>query len=126
MSLKLNLYFSLEFVCCLKVVDSVLSIGRDISNDIVIDDPSVSRHHALLKFNFEVPSVKLEDLSSKNGTYLNNKKIKMGYLYLGDIVSIGYANIIIADEFLSIAELLPLKPPSDRRGHIEFYKWCSS
>lgn len=44
-----------------------LGIGRDESNDIVIDDPSVSRHHAELIENGGGHYV-LRDLDSTHGT----------------------------------------------------------
>jgi pSer/pThr/pTyr-binding forkhead associated (FHA) protein len=47
----------------------VVNIGRDLSNDIVVSDPEVSRFHVRLRWaetTFEV-----EDLGSTNGTLLN-------------------------------------------------------
>ena len=52
---------------------SVLSIGRLADNDIVIDDPGVSRHHARLTWR-ENRWV-LEDLNSSNGTFVNGQRI---------------------------------------------------
>lgn len=50
-----------------------LTIGRDITNDIVINDPEVSRHHSRLvrtASGFEV-----EDLRSTNGTFVNRQRV---------------------------------------------------
>ena len=44
-----------------------LSIGRGADNDVHIDDPSVSRRHALLHVG---PPLAIEDLGSRNGTRL--------------------------------------------------------
>ncbi|MEO6576591.1 MAG: FHA domain-containing protein, partial [Polyangiaceae bacterium] len=42
-----------------------VTIGRAPDNDVVIDDASVSRHHAVIDMG---PPVKIEDLGSANGT----------------------------------------------------------
>lgn len=47
-----------------------VSIGRHANNQIVIDDPMVSRHHA--RFIWRDNSFLLEDLGSANGTWVNN------------------------------------------------------
>lgn len=46
-----------------------LTIGRDPSNDVVIDSPSVSRRHARIRTN--VDGWLLIDEGSRNGTYVN-------------------------------------------------------
>jgi DNA-binding winged helix-turn-helix (wHTH) protein len=48
-------------------------IGRDPEAAIVIDSPDVSRHHARLLVTGDV--VMLEDLGSKNGTFVAGKRI---------------------------------------------------
>jgi DNA-binding winged helix-turn-helix (wHTH) protein len=48
-------------------------IGRDPVAAVFIDDATVSRHHARLTIGTE--RVTLEDLGSKNGTFVNGKQI---------------------------------------------------
>jgi DNA-binding winged helix-turn-helix (wHTH) protein len=48
-------------------------IGRDPGAGVYIDDPSVSRRHARIVVTGE--SATLEDLGSKNGTHLGNRKV---------------------------------------------------
>ena len=62
-----------------------LSIGRDASNNIVLNDKMVSRNHAQLIIN-EDGRVLIKDLGSTNGTFVNGNKIKESYLNPGDIV----------------------------------------
>src|SRR5438876_3816923 len=49
------------------------TIGRQGSNNVVLHDPKVSRHHVVIKFEDDKYSV--EDLDSRNGTYVFGKKV---------------------------------------------------
>jgi ABC-type multidrug transport system ATPase subunit/pSer/pThr/pTyr-binding forkhead associated (FHA) protein len=51
-----------------------LSVGRDPSNDLALDDPNVSRFHAEIRRAGEY--VELRDLGSRNGTRLDREFIK--------------------------------------------------
>ena len=65
----------------------VLTIGRKVDNDIVIDNQAVSGYHALIKK--EGHSLFIEDANSLNGTYINGQKVSKGELHNGDVVLIG-------------------------------------
>jgi DNA-binding winged helix-turn-helix (wHTH) protein len=87
------------------VISEVLIIGRDSGCDIVIPDRQVSRFHARLSLEGE--KTILEDLSSKNGTFLNNEQIKAPILLNdGDMFSVAY---IQQFAFLSSDATLPLE-----------------
>jgi pSer/pThr/pTyr-binding forkhead associated (FHA) protein len=63
-------------------------IGRDVDNDIVINDAEVSRHHATIYLQME--SFVLEDKGSTNGTSINGRRITSPHtLRTGDIVTFG-------------------------------------
>lgn len=49
------------------------SIGRAPDNDIVLDDSEVSSRHA--RIWYAVPGFCVEDLKSRNGTFLNGHRI---------------------------------------------------
>ena len=51
----------------------VTSLGRTAGNDLIIQDPTISRHHARLFFHNGQWSV--EDLNSSNGTYVNGARV---------------------------------------------------
>jgi pSer/pThr/pTyr-binding forkhead associated (FHA) protein len=52
------------------LTDVIVTIGRDLSNDIVIQDPEISRYHLRLRRHKQTYVV--EDMGSTNGTFLNN------------------------------------------------------
>jgi pSer/pThr/pTyr-binding forkhead associated (FHA) protein len=65
-----------------------ISIGRDISNDFVINDAEISRKHATL--TLEGDRYKIEDLNSTNGTYIDGQRlIGPHVLAIGEIIMFG-------------------------------------
>ncbi|MGJ3241080.1 MAG: FHA domain-containing protein [Anaerolineae bacterium] len=71
-----------------ELVDEVINLGRDITNDIVINDREVSRHH--LRFTRGGGGFTLEDLGSTNGTFVNGKRVTGAVgLKNGDMVGLG-------------------------------------
>lgn len=68
------------------------TIGRKSDNDVVLNNPSVSRNHAKISFN-GVDFV-LEDLHSTNGLFVNGKIVEgMHTLKNQDLINIGQAMI---------------------------------
>jgi ABC-type multidrug transport system ATPase subunit/pSer/pThr/pTyr-binding forkhead associated (FHA) protein len=63
-------------------------IGRDSSNDLVLDDLDVSRFHCEITTN-DGQTHEIVDLGSGNGTFVEGAKIKRRRLKVGDVVSIG-------------------------------------
>jgi len=65
-----------------------VNIGRDITNDIVINDAEVSRKHARL--TLEGDRFKIEDLNSTNGTYINGQRlIGPHVMAVGEVILFG-------------------------------------
>jgi len=50
------------------------SVGRLPDNDVVVNDPSVSRRHCAIVVHSDL-SVELHDVASKNGTTINGRKL---------------------------------------------------
>jgi diguanylate cyclase (GGDEF)-like protein len=70
------------------LIGSSVSVGRSADNTIPLDFNGISRYH--FKLNADGAEYVLEDLGSKNGTFLNNKKVEgTTKLNKGDIIKIG-------------------------------------
>lgn len=71
-----------------------LTVGRDATNDIVINDAEVSRRHARL--TFQGGKYVLEDLGSTNGTFVNGQRLAgPRVLKAGEVVSFGEQIILV-------------------------------
>ena len=62
---------------------SVIKIGRDNSNDVIINEPSVSRNHAIIT-ELDNGDYEVKDLGSSNGTFVNGQKITQQIISPGD------------------------------------------
>lgn len=74
------------------LTQDVINIGRHPENDIVIDDPSVSRHHLQLRLRYG--SYMLFDVRSRTGTLINGTLTREHHLHPGDIIRLGRTQII--------------------------------
>lgn len=85
-------------------IGSILHIGRDLSNGIVLPDEQVSRVHATLS---EVQgNLLLRDENSTNGTFVNQGQVKgLVQLRIGDSITIGKSTFVV--------ENIPLAPISN-------------
>ena len=64
-----------------------ITIGRDDTNDIVLNNPTISREHSEINFSDGIISIK--DLRSANGTFINNVKMDDAVLDIGDEIIVG-------------------------------------
>ncbi len=73
-----------------------LTIGRDSTNGVAINDAEVSRKHARLMF--QGGKYVLEDLGSTNGTFVNGQRLA-GPVVLkpGDVISLGEQIVLMYD-----------------------------
>jgi hypothetical protein len=72
-----------------------LTIGRRDTNDVVIEDPAVSGHHA--KIDALQDRFVLTDLQSKNGSFVNEQLVNSHWLKHEDIITIGEHTLIFHD-----------------------------
>jgi hypothetical protein len=73
-----------------------LTVGRDPSCEIHIDDPSLSRRHGM--FEPTPTGVRFIDLGSRNGSWVNFQKVKDAELKPGDTVRMGALLITYAHD----------------------------
>jgi len=91
--------------------EPVLTIGRSPSNQLVLDDPLVSRVHAQLRAIDGVFAI--IDLDSTCGTLVNGEAVTQATLRAGDAIVLGNTTLIYGQESVSSEETtsLPVKPP---------------
>ena len=69
-------------------LDAVTTIGRDVNNSIVVDDPFASAEHGVLTFRGRAWYA--EDLASTNGTYVNGIPVDgIAEIGFGDELQVG-------------------------------------
>jgi pSer/pThr/pTyr-binding forkhead associated (FHA) protein len=70
----------------------LIRIGRRVENNLVLDDPRVSRSHAELRaINGRYV---LFDLNSTGGTFVNGVRITQTVVYPGDVISLAGVNLV--------------------------------
>jgi pSer/pThr/pTyr-binding forkhead associated (FHA) protein len=70
-----------------------LVVGRAGDADVVLADPTVSRHHASLSAQGETAVV--EDLQSSNGTFVNGEQVgEPRRVAAGDLIGLGGSTMI--------------------------------
>ena len=82
-----NAFFIIDGIKFYPLVKPVINIGRRLENDLVIDDPRVSRNHAQLRA--VQGNYVLLDLSSTGGTFVNGSRIDETIIYPNDTISLG-------------------------------------
>jgi len=89
------------------------TLGRDEGNAIVLNDPSVSRQHALLQY-LDDNSIYLIDLGSRNGSFVNNRRISIPTLLQdGDRLTLGQSQLEFHSGSLTSPEPGSAGRPSD-------------
>jgi serine/threonine-protein kinase len=73
--------------------ESSITVGRAPDNDMTLQDPSVSSHHA--RIDFHDGNYFLSDLDSSNGTYVNNNRVKQSPLKDKDLIALGSCRLIV-------------------------------
>lgn len=78
------------------VGDKDVHIGRDTTNDIVVEHLSLSRHHA--RITMVDGEAVLTDLESKNGTVVNERRIERAVLRHRDEIRLGDVLLVYLSE----------------------------
>ncbi len=91
-----NSFLIVEGVKIYPLTQPVINIGRRLDNQLIIDDPRVSRNHAQLR------AIKgryvVFDLNSTGGTFVNGQRTSQSVLYPGDVVSLAGVALIFGQD----------------------------
>ena len=66
---------------------SALTVGRALTSDVPLLDPTVSRRHASLVT--DESGIELNDLGSSNGTFVNGERVEHARVSAGDVLTFG-------------------------------------
>jgi S-DNA-T family DNA segregation ATPase FtsK/SpoIIIE len=76
-----------------------VTLGRDDDNDVVIGDPTASRHHAAIEIDED--SAWVVDVGSRNGTELNGLPVNRFALKHRDVLTIGATRLRFSEVILT-------------------------
>lgn len=87
-----------------------LFLGRDLANDIVINDPEVSRRH--VRFFMQGANVVVEDLGSTNGTSINGQRLVGPYILRpGEVITLGEHISLVFEVAVDVDATVAARPP---------------
>ncbi|MDF3068201.1 MAG: multi-sensor hybrid histidine kinase [Polyangiaceae bacterium] len=84
-------------------LDGAATIGRSPDATVMVDDPGVSRLHARIRRS-EVGTFEVEDLGSKNGTFLNGTRVEQAPAAFGDKIRVGPRVVLTLSSFDVVEE----------------------
>ena len=79
-------------------VSDFLSIGRAETNQLVLEDEFVSRHHARIEYKKDKRLFILRDMNSRNGLFLNGSRVYQAVLSDKDIIKVGETSFLFSFE----------------------------
>lgn len=74
-----------------EIVDSEVHVGRELDNTLRLPDPSISRHHCVLRKT--AGGYEIQDLQSSNGVVVNGNRVQAAPLRDGDRISLGQVQL---------------------------------
>jgi pSer/pThr/pTyr-binding forkhead associated (FHA) protein len=76
----------------LVLTEAVTRVGRGLQADLILEDPTVSRRHALVVLHDD--RAVLHDDNSLNGTWCNGERVHEGVVLRdGDVIGLGAATL---------------------------------
>jgi len=85
----------------IELKSGTITLGRAKDNDVQLNDPTVSAHHA--KIVTSMRNSYIEDLESKNGVFVNGERVVVQALELEDVISIGQHELFYQEAQLELA-----------------------
>jgi len=86
-----------------------LVVGRAVTSDVPIYDPTISRRHA--EITLTENGVRVTDLGSSNGTFLNGAKITEAEAGANDVVTFGKVAFRVKEVTVPVARPQVVPPP---------------
>lgn len=91
-----NAFLIVDGVKVFPLRQSVVNIGRRLDNQLIIDDPRISRSHAQLR------AIKgrfvIFDLNSTGGTFVNGQRTNQTVMYPGDVISLAGVPLVYGQD----------------------------
>ena len=91
-----NAFLIVDGVKVFPLTEPVVNIGRRLDNQLVIDDPRISRNHAQLR------AIKgrfvIFDLNSTGGTFVNGQRTSQSVMYPGDVISLAGVPLVFGQD----------------------------
>lgn len=78
-----------------EIIDNEVHMGRELDNTLRLPDPSISRHHCVIRKvggGFEI-----QDLQSSNGVLVNGNRVQASPLRDGDRITLGQVQLTFQD-----------------------------
>jgi len=94
----------------IELAKEVLTLGRDVNNDIVVNDAEVSRTH--IRLTRQMEGYVVEDLGSTNGSFINGQRLTgPKLLHVGDMLGLG-ETVVLEVGLTRDPEATVVVPPS--------------
>ncbi|HEX9081235.1 MAG TPA: FHA domain-containing protein, partial [Holophagaceae bacterium] len=74
-----------------EIVDNEVHMGRELDNTLRLPDPSISRHHCVVRK--VAGGYEIQDLQSSNGVLVNGNRVQSSPLRDGDRITLGQVQL---------------------------------
>jgi pSer/pThr/pTyr-binding forkhead associated (FHA) protein/uncharacterized RDD family membrane protein YckC len=78
-----------------EIIDNEVHMGRELDNTLRLPDPSISRHHCVIRK--AGGSFEIQDLQSSNGVLVNGNRVQSSPLRDGDRITLGQVQLTFQD-----------------------------
>lgn len=100
-----------------ELVDNEVHIGRELDNALRLADPSISRHHAVIRRT--QAGWEVQDLQSSNGVLVNGNRVPSSLLQDGDRVTLGQIQMTFSEPAASLGTvMMPAGEPQNPLGTV--------
>ncbi len=97
--LSRNAYLVLQGTKVIPLNRPFIKVGRQLDNDLILEDPRVSRSHAEIRLVYD--RFMIFDMNSTGGTFVNGRPTNHSVLYPGDEVSLAGVVFVYSEEMPS-------------------------